>query len=101
MRALSRTPETAAALRAEIALAKGAHPALDNWLATPLPPFEEQNARRLTEILAKALAASLLLRFAPPEVGEAYAATRLGDGGGDVLGTLVGEVRCEEILCGA
>lgn len=88
MRALTRLPEGLALLRAEIGRAKGAHPALDAWLAASLPAFEERNARHLTGELAMALAASLLLRHAPAGVAAAYCATRLGHAGGSVLGTL-------------
>ncbi|WP_234730642.1 acyl-CoA dehydrogenase family protein [Acidocella facilis] len=88
LRALSRQPEGLALLRAEIGKAKGANKALDAWLAAPLPAFEARHARRLTEQLALALAASLLLRHAPGFVAEAYCATRLGGDGGQALGTL-------------
>jgi len=88
MRALTRLPESLDLLRAEIGRAKGAHPALDSWLAAPLPALEERHARRLTEQLALALAASLLLRHAPAGIAAAYCATRLAHGGGDALGTL-------------
>jgi len=88
MRALARAPDSAAVLRAEIARAKGAHPALDAWLAKPLPAPEERNARVLTEQLALALAASLMLRHAPGNVAAAYCATRLGGAGGAAPGTL-------------
>jgi putative acyl-CoA dehydrogenase len=81
-------PESLALLRDEIGRAKGAHPALDAWMAAPLPALEERNARRLTEQLALALAASLLLRHAPSSIASAYCATRLAHGGGDALGTL-------------
>nr|WP_295739359.1 acyl-CoA dehydrogenase family protein [uncultured Acidocella sp.] len=88
LRALSRQPEGLALLRAEIGKAKGASKALDAWLAAPLPAFEPRHARRLTEQLALALAASLLLRHAPGFMADAYCATRLGQDGGQALGTL-------------
>jgi len=92
MRALARMPQGAALLRGEIARAQGLHPALDAWLATPPPVAEERDARRLTEEFALALAASLLLRHAPPAIGAAYCATRLGRAGGAALGTLPGDI---------
>lgn len=88
LRALTRLPEGMALLRAEIGKAKGANKQLDAWLAAPLPPFEERNARRLTEQFALALAASLLLRHAPSFMADTYCASRLGRDCGLALGTL-------------
>lgn len=86
IRALTREPEAAAALRTEIALAAGGHKALDDWLATPMPAPTEGNARYLTQQLAVALTASLLLRYAPATLAEAFCMTRLGRGGGFAFG---------------
>ena len=88
MRALARMPESATLLRGEIARAAGADPALDAWLAAPLPAAEPGNARYLTEQLALALSASLMLRHAPAGIAAPYCATRLGRAGGYALGTL-------------
>jgi len=98
LRAMTREPEAAAALRAEIALAAGGHKALDEFLAAPLPQPTEANARYLTQQLAVALTASLLLRFAPLPLAEAFCATRLGRGNGFAFGTLPEGVRAEAIL---
>jgi putative acyl-CoA dehydrogenase len=98
LRALTREPAAAAALRAEIALAAGSHSALDNWLAVPLPEPVESNARHLTQQLAVALSASLLLRHAPPSVAEAFCATRLGSGDGFTFGTLPTGIATDAIL---
>ncbi|MBB5373374.1 acyl-CoA dehydrogenase family protein [Acidocella aromatica] len=98
MRALARVPDSADLLRAEITRARGAHPALDAWLATPLPAPEEKNARLLTEQLALALAASLLLRHAPSYIAAAYCATRLGHAGGYAPGTLPAGIDCAPIV---
>jgi putative acyl-CoA dehydrogenase len=98
IRALTREPDAAAALRAEIALAAGSHPALDAWLATPLPAATEAHARLLTQQLALGLSASLLLRHAPAAVAEAYCATRLGAGNGYAFGTLPDGVAAEAIV---
>ena len=98
IRALTRAPESAALLRAEIARAKGEHSALDTWLATPLPSADERNARRLTEQLALALVASLLLRHAPIEVATAYCTTRLNHPGWYALGTLPENVALEDVI---
>lgn len=101
MRALARLPEGAALLRNEIAHAQGEHPALDAWLAAPLPAAEERNARRLTEQLATALAASLLLRHAPRGLAAAYCATRLAPTGGHAFGTLPDGIEFAPIIARA
>lgn len=93
MRALGRHPDSAVAVLDEIALARGAHSALDaslaglsKELATAATP--ENQARRLVERLAVTLTASLLLRHAPSPISEAYCATRLGCDHGSAFGTL-------------
>jgi putative acyl-CoA dehydrogenase len=45
-------------------------------------------ARRVAGLLALCLQGSLLLRFAPAAVADAFCATRLGGDWGAVLGTL-------------
>ena len=89
LRAMVREPEGLPAFLAECELARGANAALDAHLdrlqAAPADP--EFEARRVVEDLALALQASLLVRHAPPAVGDAFCAGRLGDGG-RVFGTL-------------
>jgi putative acyl-CoA dehydrogenase len=90
LRALAREPETADAFLAEVRVAAGADPRLDAAVArleTELTAPEEAGARRLLESLATALQASLLVRHAPPEVADAFCASRLERPGG-VHGTL-------------
>lgn len=98
LRACAREPEVLAALRAEIALAAGGHPVLDAWLALPLPAATEGNARLVTQQLALALSASLLLRYAPRPVAVAFCATRLGGGGGYAFGVLPDGVDAEPLI---
>ena len=98
IRALTREPQAVAALRAEIALAAGGHKALDTWLAVPLPEPTEGNARYLTQQLATALSASLLLRYAPAALAEAFCTTRLGLGGGFAFGIFPEGVAADAIL---
>jgi putative acyl-CoA dehydrogenase len=90
LRALAREPESAEAFLAEVRLAAGADARLDAATArleTELAAAEEAGARRLLERLATTLQASLLVRHAPPEVADAYCASRLEAPGG-VHGTL-------------
>jgi len=86
LRAIVREPDALPALRAEIALARGADRRLDAAIARldaalADPTDAEARARRLVEQLALALQASLLVRHAPAPVADAFCAARLGDGG--------------------
>ncbi|MEU5179749.1 acyl-CoA dehydrogenase family protein [Streptomyces longwoodensis] len=91
LRALGRDPATVDALFAELAPARGADARLDaavtrlkDTLATATP----SGARRLVELMALTLQASLLVRHAPPAVADAFCATRLGGDWGHSFGTL-------------
>jgi putative acyl-CoA dehydrogenase len=55
-------------------------------------------ARRVVEDLAVALQASLLVRYSPPAVADAFCAARLGGEGGRVYGTLPAGVDAEAII---
>jgi putative acyl-CoA dehydrogenase len=82
LRALSREPETAAALFAELETARGAYAALDRAIdkaKARLKTASEPHARVLVEDLALALQGALLARHAPKAVADAFVATRLGD----------------------
>jgi putative acyl-CoA dehydrogenase len=83
LRALTREPECVPALLDEIRLARGADPRLDTWTARLEaeivdPVDAELRARRTVERIALALQASLLVRYAPPFVADAFCAARLG-----------------------
>jgi putative acyl-CoA dehydrogenase len=96
LRAMAREPEGLPAFLAECSLATGGDPRLDAHLervrAAAVEVFEsgepQFSARRRVEDLAVALQASLLVRFSPPEVADAFCAARLGGDGGRVYGTL-------------
>ncbi|MGK5693843.1 acyl-CoA dehydrogenase family protein [Streptomyces sp. URMC 128] len=91
LRALSREPGTAEALFSEFALARGADARLDaavTRLKNRLPGASQTTARRLVEDMALTLQASLLVRYAPPAVADAFCATRLGGDRGYAFGTL-------------
>jgi putative acyl-CoA dehydrogenase len=87
LRALAREPAGLEAFRAECELARGASPLLDAHLDSLSPDIDQWGARRAVEDLALAFQASLLVRFAPDFVADAFCAARLGDGG-RVYGTL-------------
>jgi putative acyl-CoA dehydrogenase len=93
LRALQREPEALNAYLQEVGRARGADHRLDGAikdLLTELADLEgiEARARRLTERLALVLQGSLLVRFAPPEVADAFCAARLGGDAGTAFGTL-------------
>ncbi|MFH9569182.1 acyl-CoA dehydrogenase family protein [Streptomyces sp. NPDC017230] len=93
LRALGREPLAMDAYLTEVGLARGADHRLDaaiRGLLTELADLEaaEGRARRLVERLALVLQGSLLVRFAPPEVADAFCAARLGGDGGAAFGTL-------------
>ncbi|MBO4254878.1 acyl-CoA dehydrogenase family protein [Streptomyces griseorubiginosus] len=93
LRALRREPHALNAYLQEVGEARGADHRLDGAikdLLTELSDLDgiETRARRLTERLALVLQGSLLARFAPPEVADAFCASRLGADGGPTFGTL-------------
>ncbi|MEV6998165.1 acyl-CoA dehydrogenase family protein [Streptomyces sp. NPDC093982] len=93
LRALQREPAAFNAYLQEVGKARGADHRLDaaiKGLLTELADLDgiEARARRLTERLALVLQGSLLVRYAPPEVADAFCASRLGGDGGAAFGTL-------------
>ncbi|WP_328437918.1 acyl-CoA dehydrogenase family protein [Streptomyces sp. NBC_00444] len=93
LRALRREPHALNAYLQEVGRARGADHRLDaaiKDLLTDLADMDgiEARARRLTERLALVLQGSLLVRYAPPEVADAFCASRLGTDGGAAFGTL-------------
>jgi putative acyl-CoA dehydrogenase len=97
LRALEREPESLESFRAELELGRGGNPSLDRALDELDAELadegdRERRARRLVERLALCLQASLLVRHAPPEVSDAFCATRLDGAGGRAYGTLPRDV---------
>lgn len=93
LRALRREPGAFDAYLREVGLARGADHRLDaaiKDLLTELADLAgvEARARRLVERLALVLQGSLLVRYAPPEVADAFCASRLGGDRGASFGTL-------------
>ncbi|WP_073952192.1 acyl-CoA dehydrogenase family protein [Streptomyces kebangsaanensis] len=101
LRALGREPGTAEALFAELALARGADTRLDaavSRLKAGLGEASPVGARRLVELMALTLQASLLVRHAPPAVADAFCATRLGGDWGHSFGTLPAGADLDAVL---
>ena len=86
LRAVKKEPESVERLLAEIRLA--ADPRVDRSLEGFERELTEGNARRVAERLALALQASLLIRFSPPEVADAFWVSRLAGDWGRAFGTL-------------
>ncbi|MHC5902365.1 acyl-CoA dehydrogenase family protein [Streptomyces sp. S6] len=93
LRALRREPAALDAYLREVGQARGADHRLDaaiKDLLTELADLSgvEARARRLAERFALVLQGSLLVRFAPPEVADAFCASRLGGDAGATFGGL-------------
>ncbi|MGY2080602.1 acyl-CoA dehydrogenase family protein [Modestobacter sp. SYSU DS0657] len=93
LRALGAGSAALAAVTAELDLARGADPRYDAALGALAAELADPDqlplrARRIAGRLALCLQASLLLRFAPAVVADAFCASRLGGDWGGVLGTL-------------
>ena len=84
LRALAREPEVLEAWITEVGLARGDDPRLDRAdrqhprAARRRRPPSRSAARRLAGQMAACLQGSLLVRFAPPAVADAFCASRLG-----------------------
>ncbi|MFE4647135.1 acyl-CoA dehydrogenase family protein [Streptomyces sp. NPDC056707] len=90
LRALQREPQALNAFLQEVGRARGADHRLDGAIKDMLTDLNgiEARARRLVERMALVLQGSLLVRWAPPEVADAFCASRLGGDWGSAFGTL-------------
>jgi putative acyl-CoA dehydrogenase len=92
LRALGRSPDAGDVLRAELATARGSDTRLDYFIgelgARLAAHPGEADARRLTEMIALALQATLLVRFAPSAVADGFIASRIAGDHGGAFGTL-------------
>ena len=93
LRALGREEKAREAFLDELDAAAGADARLDTAVATLRrdlddPSDVEVRSRRLVEQMALALQGSLLVRYAPPAVADAFCASRLGGDWGAAFGTL-------------
>ncbi|MFF5971305.1 acyl-CoA dehydrogenase family protein [Streptomyces sp. NPDC012769] len=92
-RALQREPMALNAFLEEVGRARGADHRLDRAIRDLLAELAdldgiEARARRLVERMARVLQGALLVRWAPPEVADAFCASRLGGDWGATFGTL-------------
>ncbi|MGN6475439.1 MAG: acyl-CoA dehydrogenase family protein [Mycobacteriales bacterium] len=103
LRGLAREPGAWEAFRNEVALAAGADARLDaaaKSLDDEIADASdiEVRARRLVEHMAMVLQGSLLVRYAPPAVADAFCASRLGGDWGHAFGTLPPGVDTQAIV---
>ena len=93
LRALARSPRSLEVFLAEVELAHGANTQLDARVQELKGQFAdpatiETRARSVVEAMALCLQGSLLVRYAPAAVADAFCASRLGREGGLEYGTL-------------
>ncbi|MBC2640916.1 MULTISPECIES: acyl-CoA dehydrogenase family protein [unclassified Rhodococcus (in: high G+C Gram-positive bacteria)] len=108
LRAMTREPDTVAAFDAEVNLARGADTVLDGHLdrvrrqlgdlAGLDPAAAQRRARTVVEAVALALQASLLVRFSPAAVADAFVDARLGPDRTHEYGTLAPAADLQAIL---
>jgi len=103
LRALGKEPSTVEALLAELQSTAGADQRLDGYVAgiramLSLSFGDGYSARDLTERLALALQASLLIRQSSPAIADAFIASRLAGQHGQAFGTLPVESDVKGIL---
>lgn len=103
MRSLRRAPETADALFNELDSARGEDRRFDAYTAELKTDFaaltaDDARGRELTERIALAVQAGLLLRHAPDFVADGFCATRLSGAGGRHFGSLPRELPVRKIV---
>jgi putative acyl-CoA dehydrogenase len=103
LRALVKTPASGEVYLGELRQAKGADWRLDEFVrklevVLANPAELERSARRVVERMALALQGALLVRHAPPEVADAFCASRLSGDGGLAFGTLPSGLDFEAII---
>jgi putative acyl-CoA dehydrogenase len=103
LRAMQKTPDVRDALFRALGPAIDADGRVSRYLdviGTELGNAQgiEGRARRVTELLAQILSASLLVQHSPKEVVDAFCVARLGRDGGKAFGTLPGRIECVSII---
>jgi putative acyl-CoA dehydrogenase len=99
LRAIRKEPQALGRVFEEIRLAKD--PRLEKFVNTIPADVAEAEARRFTEGIAVALQASLLIRFSPAAIADAFCASRLEGDAGRAFGTLPGSVDFQAITTAA
>ena len=99
LRAMSKDPEALERVLAEIRLAGDSR--VEKFSAGIHADASERDGRRMAERLALALQASLLVRFSPPALSDAFCASRLEGDWGRAFGTLPPGADLNSILAAA
>ncbi len=109
LRAIAKEPNCLAAILHEIRLASGADRRLSAYFsnvesvlheqaAQSSPTDSERGARSLAEKTALALQASLIVRYSPSAVADAFCASRIAGNCGHTFGTLPKEANIRSII---
>ncbi len=103
LRAMYKDDAAVPAFMAEVEQALGGDPLLDRLIGEVKEELSdagdlETRARRVTEMMALALQAALLVRHAPSAVADAFCRSRLGDRWSGAFGTLPRDTDFETIL---
>ena len=103
LRSMQKQPDSVAVLLSEVRAGASGDPHLALFvdaLETQLTETEgiEQRARRIAEMAALALQASLMAQHAAPAAADAFFSSRVQGDWGHAFGTLPGSARCEEII---
>ena len=104
LRAIGRDPEGAMLLMQDLQDAAAGHAGLLGLLKGlqrdlhAAPEEQEALARRLAQRLVLAAQTALMLRHAPQDIAEAFAASRLDAGSGQVYGTMASPAMQQRIL---
>lgn len=101
LRAMAREPDSREAVLAECEAARGADKRLDaalDALSAEARAPTEAGARRLAEMMAVCLQASLLVRHGPPEAADAFLAARLPGAMHGCYGTLPEGLSLDSII---
>jgi putative acyl-CoA dehydrogenase len=104
LRAIERTPQSKEIFLAELTAASGGDQRLDAYASeltgqlTGGVAVGEYQARRLVERMALALQASLLVRYSPNYIADAFCRSRLSGEGGHEYGTLPASADVQRIV---
>jgi putative acyl-CoA dehydrogenase len=103
LRAMQRTPESVDAFKRELETTAGADADLDRhvndiWRELSATDDIQTRARRIVEMMAVALQASLMIRHAPAPIAEAFVTSRVAGDHGRAYGTLPKGLDLETII---
>jgi len=103
LRAAGRSPDVIEALGDELSRSRGGNAALDRFVALLHDEMKDRRdaegrARRLAERLILAVQGSLLVRFAPAAVADAFCASRLSGESGRAFGALPSGLDLDPVL---